>query len=68
MRCLGPQPCPQNDVSSSLELIMLCSIPTLFIDRISFIPFVHHKITLVVSGKRQQLIKTATSLTHEGPF
>ena len=35
---------------------------------IPFIPSIHHKITLVVSGKRQQLIKTVISLTAEGPL
>ena len=30
-----------------------------------FILSIHHKITLVVSGKRQQLIKTVTSLMAE---
>ena len=32
-----------------------------------FILSIHHKITLVVSGKCQHLIETVTSLTAEGP-
>ena len=31
-----------------------------------FILSIHHKITLVVSGKRQQLMETVTYITAEG--
>ena len=43
-----------------------CTIPTYAWTAFPFIPSVHHKITLVVSGKRQQLIKTVTTLIAEG--
>ena len=42
------------------------SIPTYCLDRISFYTFHPPQITLVVPGKRQQLMETVNSLMAEG--
>ena len=52
-------------VSSLLGLISV-AYPLIARTAFPFILSIHHKITLVVSGKHQQLMETVTSLMAEG--
>ena len=56
---------PQTAVSSLLGLISV-AYPLIAWTTFPFILPIHHKITLVVSGKRQQLMETVTSVMAEG--
>ena len=55
---------PLTAVSSLLGLISV-AYALIAWNAFPFILSIHHKITLVVSGKRQQLMETVTSLTAE---
>ena len=55
---------PQTAVSSLLGLISV-AYALIAWTAFPFILSIHHKITLVVSGKCQQLMETVTSLTAE---
>ena len=55
----------QTAVLSLLGLISV-AYPLIAWTAFPFILSIHHKITLVVSGKRQQLMETVTSLMAEG--
>ena len=56
---------PQTAVSSLLGLISV-AYPLSAWTAFPFILSIHHKITLVVSGKHLQLMETVTSLMAEG--
>ena len=56
---------PQTAVSSLLGLISV-GYPLITWTAFPFILTIHHKITLVVSGKHRQLMETVTSLMAEG--
>ena len=56
---------PHTALSSLLGLISV-AYPLIAWTAFPFILSIHHKITLVVSGKRQQLMNTVTPLMAEG--